>query len=52
MRELGLKPVGAKKYKATTNSKHRHPVFESLLMRGFAILLIFGLTKADIIWQL
>ena len=35
MKELGLKPVGAKKYKATTNSKHKHPVFNNLLERNF-----------------
>jgi putative transposase len=35
MKELGLKPVGAKKYKATTDSRHKHPVFNNLLERNF-----------------
>lgn len=35
MKDLGLKPVGARKYKATTNSKHKHPVFSNLLERNF-----------------
>lgn len=35
MSNLGLRPVGLKKYKATTNSKHKYPVFANLLQRNF-----------------
>lgn len=37
MKEMGLKSKTVKKYKATTNSKHNHPVFENVLNRQFKV---------------
>ena len=37
MQRLNLHAIGAKKYKATTNSKHKNPVFENLLARQFNV---------------
>lgn len=37
MRENGIRAKGAKKYKATTNSKHDNPVAENLLARNFTV---------------
>jgi len=36
MRELGLRPKQARKFKATTDSAHRYPVAPNLLERDFA----------------
>lgn len=38
MKKMGLRSVTVKKYKATTNSKHNHPVYENVLNRGFNVL--------------
>jgi len=35
MKEMGLRSVTVKKYKATTNSKHNQPVYENVLNRQF-----------------
>lgn len=37
MCRLGLKPTSSRKYKATTNSKHKLPVFENVLARNFNV---------------
>lgn len=36
MKLRGLVPIGRKKYKATTNSKHSHPVADNLLQQDFS----------------
>lgn len=35
MKEMGLRSITVKKYKATTNSKHNMPVYENVLNRQF-----------------
>lgn len=35
MKQMGLRSCTVKKYKATTNSKHNHPVFDNVLNRNF-----------------
>jgi len=37
MKEMGLRSVVVKKHKATTNSKHNHPVYENVLNRNFTV---------------
>ena len=37
MKSLGLRVVPAKRFKVTTNSKHKHPVASNLLNRGFNV---------------
>ena len=36
MRQSGIRAVGKRKYRATTHSKHNHPVAENLLKRQFS----------------
>nr|WP_238392741.1 IS3 family transposase [Paenibacillus antri] len=38
MKEMSLRSVVVKKHKATTNSKHNHPVYENVLNRNFKVL--------------
>jgi len=38
MKEMGLRSVVVKKHKATTNSKHNHPVYANVLNRNFKVL--------------
>ncbi|MCU7910928.1 MAG: hypothetical protein KZQ63_01655 [Candidatus Thiodiazotropha sp. (ex Lucinoma aequizonata)] len=38
MREVGLSVKQCKKYKVTTNSNHKQPVFENLLERQFDVV--------------
>lgn len=38
MREMGLKSITVRKYKATTNSNHSLPVFENVLDRQFKVM--------------
>src|SRR5699024_6087210 len=37
MKELGIRSITAKKYKATTNSKHTLPVYPNLLDQNFKV---------------
>lgn len=37
MKQMGLRSCTVKKHKATTNSKHSHPVFDNVLNQNFAI---------------
>ena len=37
MKEMGLKSITVRKYKATTNSKHTMPVFDNVLNRKFKV---------------
>jgi len=37
MKTMGLRSVVVKKYKATTNSQHNHPVYENVLNRNFTV---------------
>lgn len=37
MKKMGLRSCTVKKYKATTNSKHKQPVYENVLNRGFKV---------------
>ena len=37
MKKLGLRVVSAKRFKATTDSKHNHPVAPNLLNRNFDV---------------
>ncbi len=37
MRQSGIRAVGKRKYRVTTNSKHKHPVADNLLNRQFEI---------------
>ena len=36
MRLNGIRAIGKRKYRVTTNSKHNHPVAENLLNRNFS----------------
>jgi transposase InsO family protein len=44
MRENGLAAKGKRKFKATTNSKHAHPVHPNLLERDFIV------SKPNLVW--
>lgn len=54
MRKLNLQPRGAKRYKVTTNSKHKYPVAPNLLDRQFAVEAPNKVWTADIsyVWTL
>jgi len=52
MREAGVKARQRKKFKVTTNSNHKHPVFENLLERQFDVPQIDRVYASDVtyIW--
>lgn len=52
MRQAGVKAKQLRKYKVTTNSKHKQPVFENLLNREFEVHELDSVYAADVtyIW--
>ena len=48
MKEANVKARYRKKYKVTTNSNHKHPVFDNLLERNFAVTEINTVFASDI----
>ncbi len=52
MRDNGLRAKAARKFKATTNSKHSYPVYPNLLEQNFAVVAPNKIWTADItyIW--
>lgn len=48
MKQMGLRSCTVKKYKATTNSKHNHPVFENVLNQNFNVTAPNKVWVADI----
>jgi len=52
MREAGVQARHRMKYKVTTNSSHKHPVFDNLIQREFEVAETDQVYVADItyIW--